>query len=61
MKSQTGQQTIAIHILLIISGRKDNQTMKFGKLVGRTWEILSKKNHTQNVEEKLFPDPFLKN
>ena len=36
MKSQTGQQTIAIHTLLIISGRKDNQTMKFGKLVGRT-------------------------
>ena len=36
MKSQTGQQTIAIHILLIISGRKDSQTMKFGKLVGRT-------------------------
>ena len=25
-----------------------------------TWEIFFLKNHTQNVVEKLFPDPFLK-
>ena len=26
-----------------------------------TWETFLLKNHTQNVVEKLFPDPFLKN
>ena len=32
MLSQTGFQTIAIHILVNISQSKDNQTMKFGQL-----------------------------
>ena len=32
MPSQTGLQTIAIHILVNISQSKDNQTMKFGQL-----------------------------
>ena len=32
MASQSGQQTIAIHILPNISRSKDNQTMKFGQL-----------------------------
>ena len=40
-----------------ISRSKDNQTMKFGQLI--VYNI--RKNHTQNVEEKLFPDAFLKN
>ena len=31
MTSQPGKQTIAIHILLNISRRKGNQTMKFGQ------------------------------
>ena len=31
--------------------------MTFGQL---TWEIFFSKNHTQNVVEKLVPNPFLK-
>ena len=33
MTSQTGLQTIAIHILPNISQSKDNQTMKFGQII----------------------------
>ena len=33
MTSQSGKQTIAIHILPYISRSKDNQTMKFGQLI----------------------------
>ena len=33
MTSQTGKQTIAIHILPNISRSKGNQTMKFGQLI----------------------------
>ena len=33
MASQSGKQTIAIHMLPNISGRKDNQTVKFGRLI----------------------------
>ena len=36
--------------------------MKFGQLVEyNMWNIFLKKNHTQNVVEKLFPDPFQEN
>ena len=33
MTSQTGKQTIAIHILTNISRSKGNQTMKLGQLI----------------------------
>ena len=33
MMSKTSLQTIAIHILSIISQSKSNQTMKFGQLI----------------------------
>ena len=33
MASQTGQQTITIHILPDISRSKGNQAMKFGQLI----------------------------
>ena len=33
MTSQPGKQTIAIQILLNISGKKGNQTMEFGQLI----------------------------
>ena len=33
MTSQTGKQTIGIHMLLNISRSKDNRTMKFGQLI----------------------------
>ena len=31
------------------------------ELLREPWEIFFLNNHTQNVVEKLFPDPFLKN
>ena len=55
MTSQPGKQTIAIHTFVSISRSKNNQTMKFDQLV----ETLFLKNHTQNVVDKLVPDPFL--
>ena len=44
-----------------ISRSTGSQTMKFGQLIEFNMrEIFLLKNHTQNVAEKLFPDPFLK-
>ena len=56
MTSQPGLQTMAIHTLSNISRSKGNQTMKFNQLIEHNM-----RNHTQNVLEKLFPDPYLKN
>ena len=54
--SQPWKQTNEICIILPnISRRKGNQTMKFGQLI--EYDIFFLKNHTQNVAEKLFPDP----
>ena len=61
MTSQPGQKTIAIHILLNISRSKGNQTMKFIQLIVYNTRIFLIKNHAQNVVEKLFKDPYLKN
>ena len=60
MTSHPEKQTIAIHILSNISSSKDNQTMIFGELEYNIRNIFVE-NHSQNVMEKLFPDPFLKN
>ena len=35
--------------------------MKFVQLIEYTMKIFFFKNHTQNVMEKLFQEPFLKN
>ena len=56
VRSQPGKQRIAIHILPNIWRSKVNQIIKFGQLI----EIFFIKNYTQNVVEKLFPDPVLK-
>ena len=41
-----------------ISRSKDNHVMKFGQLIEHNMRnIFFLKNHTQNVLEKLFPDP----
>ena len=56
---QPGKQIIAMHILPNISKSKGNQTMKVGQLI----EYRMRKNfleRSQNIVEKLFPDPFLK-
>ena len=54
MTQQPGKQTIAIHILCNISRSKGNQIMKFGHLIACN---IRNKSHTQNMAEKLFPDP----
>ena len=41
--SQSGLQTIAIHIFLNISQSKDNQTMKFGQLIEYNKKYFSSK------------------
>ena len=62
MTSQPDYQAIAIHILPNISRSKGIQTVKFCQLIEyNIRNIFFLKNHTQNVVEKLFPDPFLKN
>ena len=55
-RSQPGKQRVRIHILPNISRSKVNQIIKFGQLI----ETFFLKNYTQNVLEKLFPDPVLK-
>ena len=60
MTSQPGKQTIAIHILPNISRSRSNQTMKFCQLIEYNMRNIFLKNNSQNVVEKLFPDPFLK-
>ena len=58
MTSQPGKQTISIHILTNMSRTKGNHTMKFGQLIEHKMSTFFLKNHTQNVVEILFPDPF---
>ena len=61
MTSQTGKQTIGIHMLLNISRSKDNRTMKFGQLIQYNMRnIFLDKSYT-NVMEKIFSNPFLEN
>ena len=57
MMSQPGQQTIVIHIFPNISRSEANQTIKFGQLIEFNMKNIFLKNHTQNVMEKLVPDP----
>ena len=61
MTSQPGKETLTIFILPNISKSKGNQIMKFGQLIEYDMETFFMKIHTQNVVEKLFLDPFLKN
>ena len=56
----TWEQAVAIHILPNISRSKDNQTMKFGKLIEYNMRnIFLDKSYTK-CGAKQFPDPFLK-
>ena len=43
------------------SRSKVNQTMKFGQLIEHNKARFFLKNHSQNVMEKLVPDPFREN
>ena len=60
MMSLPASQTIAIHTLTNISRSKCNQRTKLCQLIEYNMRIIFVKNYTQNVVEKLFPDPFLK-
>ena len=60
MTSQTGKQTIPIHILSNISRSKANQTMKFGQLIEyNTRNIFVEKSYTKCGGETI-PIPFSK-
>ena len=60
MTSQPRKQTIAIHILTNVSRSKGIEAIKVGQLIEYNMKIIFLENHTLNVVEKLFPDPFLK-
>ena len=60
MTSQPGKQTITMHIFPNISISKNNQAIKFGQLIEYTMRNIFLNNHTPDVVEKLFPNPFLK-
>ena len=63
MTSQPVEQTIIIQILPNIWRSKGIQAMRFGQLIqyNVTRRTFFLKNHAQNVLQKLFPDPYLKN
>ena len=52
---------ITIHILANISRSRDNQAIIFGQLLEHNKSNIFLKNYTQNMVEKLVPDPFVKN
>ena len=56
MTSQPGLQTIAIHVLPIISQSKGNQTMKFGQLIEYNKRDIFFKNYAKNEASRLVPD-----
>ena len=58
MASQSGQQIFALYILFNISRGIGNQTMNFNQLIERNMRNVFL---TQNVLQKLVPDPFIKN
>ena len=60
MTSQTGQQTITIHILPDISRRKGNQTMKFGQLIECNMKNIFLEKSCAKCGGETSPDPFLK-
>ena len=62
MTSETGYQTLAIHILSNISRSKGNETMKFGQLIEYNMRnIFLQKSYTKCGGETFSPDSFLKN
>ena len=59
MTSQAGKHAIAIRILLYISRRIGNQTMKFVQLIEYNVRNILFKNHAENETRELVPDLFL--
>ena len=60
MTSQSGEKTIAIHILTNISRGEDHQAMKLGQLIEYNMKnIFVEKSYTKCAGE-TNPDPYLK-
>ena len=59
MTSQTGEQTVAIHILLNISRSKGNKTIKFGQLIEYYMRITFVEKYTKCGGETILR-PFSK-
>ena len=60
MTPQPGKQTIVIHILPNILRSEDNQAMKFSQLLEYKMGNIFLEIHTQNIVERIVPDPFQK-
>ena len=61
MSSQSGYQTIVIHILTNISISKDNQTTKFGQLIEYNKRNIFLEKSDTECGGGTFPKPFYKN
>ena len=59
MMPQPGQERIVLQILSNISRSKGNKTMKFDPLIENNMRNIFLKHHTENMVEKLVPDPFM--
>ena len=60
MVSQSGEQTIAIHILQNNSKSKSNQTMKFGQLMKYNMRNIFFEKWCTKCGEETIPIPFSK-
>ena len=60
MTSQPRKKTIAIQILSKISRSKDNQTMKFGKLIAYNMRHVFLENSYTKCSGEAIPRPFPK-
>ena len=58
--SQPSKDTVAVHIWPNISRSKGNLTRIIYQLIKYNLRSIFLKNHSQNLVEKLFQDPFLK-
>ena len=58
MTSQPDKQKIEIHILVIISRSKSNQTMKFGQLIEHNMRNLFLDKSYKNCGGETMPRPF---
>ena len=61
MTSQSGKQTVAIHILPNISSSKGNQRMKFGQLIEYNMRNVFLEKSYIKCGKDTIPKPFPKN
>ena len=61
MTSQTGKQTIAIHILPNISGSKGDKTMKIGQVIEYSMRTIYHEKPNTKCGGQTIPRPLPKN